>query len=165
MQHDQPTHKEIFHVAGDAPDPTGMTNTRGVAPGYDLTGSALGHPMLLHRLYGKEMVLEADVYKMDGEPMYIHLICPMCLANGRTSALRIVEGKKKLSYDPRADVPTFPGWSRDQMLHTFPHGLGGLLSVEPFGCTWEESPELQRGFGLSCCTWKVAIDNNVVRHV
>lgn len=162
--HNSPTMiKDVFHVAGDAPDPEGGA-LRGVAPGYNLTRSAIGHPLMLYRVAGQELILEADVYALPNEPMYIHLICPLCLMNGRTVALRIIEGRKQLSYDPRADVPTFPGWSRDQMLHAFPHGLGGLLSVEPFGCTWEEEPNLERGgMGFSCCPWKVAIENNVVR--
>jgi hypothetical protein len=158
------TIKDVFHVAGDAPDPDG-TGLRGVAPGYDMTRAAIGHPKLLYRAGGQELVLEADVHAMAGQPRYIHIICPRCFARGRTQMLTIREDRKQLAYDHLADVPTFPGWSRDQMLHAFPDGLGGLLSVEPFGCTWEEEPELERGLGFSLCGWRVAIDNNVVRDV
>lgn len=164
-----PTIKEVFHVAGDAPDPTrgrggGIAQgARGVAPGYDMTKGAAGHPMLLGWVNGQGVILEADVYALPGQPSYIHLICPMCLANGRTQMLTIREGVKAFSYDPRADVPPFPRWTRDQMLHAFPNGVGGLLSVEPFRCTWEEAADASRGFGFSVCTWQVAIDKNVVR--
>jgi len=165
MTHDQ-TLKETFHVAGDAPDPTGGA-LRGVSPGYDLTRTALGHPMLLYRVTGtsKEIILEADIYAIPGQPMYVHLICPLCLINGRTVGLKIDQSHKSLSYDVSSPVPTFPGWTNEQMKQAFPDGLGGRLSVEPFKCTWEETPDLKRLDGLACCRWQVAIDNNVVRDV
>lgn len=154
--------KDVFHVAGDAPDPEG-TGLRGVAPGYDLTKSAVGHPKLLYKLpTGEEIVLEADVY--DGpDGRYIYLLCPRCLASGRNNQLRIRAGIKQFSYERGERVPLFPGWSREQMKHAFPNGAGGLLSVEPFRCTWEEAPDLQRDHGLNQCTWSVSIDKNVVK--
>lgn len=162
MPHAQ-TLKEVFHVAGDAPDPRGG-DLRGVAAGYDLTRSALGRPMLHYRLPdGTELVLEADVYAMPEQPIYVLMLCPRCLAGGRQNALRIVQGAKAMVYEPAAAVPPFPGWTQEQMAHAFPHGAGGLLSVEAFGCTWEETPELRRDFGMSVCGWRVAIDKNVVR--
>ena len=97
--------------------------------------------------------------------MYVHLICPLCLIQGRTNALKITQGEKALSYDPIHRPPPFPGWTAEQMAHSFPHGTGGTLSVERFECTWEAAPDLQRDFGLARCTWKVAIDNNVVKNV
>lgn len=160
-----PTSKELFHVAGDAPDPSG-TGLRGVSPGYDLTKSALGHPFLLwRRPDGGEMMLEADVYAMPGSPMYIIILCPLCAMNGRTSGLRIDQAKKAMSYDEKASISCFPGWTKEQTKGAFPNGTGGVLSVEPFACTWEESPDLKRDFGLSKCNWRVAIDNNFVRSV
>lgn len=156
------TVKDVFHVAGDMPDPEG-TGLRGVAPGYDLRRGAMGHPKLLYRLpTGQELILEADVF--DGpDGRYIYLICPRCLASGRTNQLRIRAGVKAFTYEASEPVPVFPGWSREQMKHSFPNGAGGLLSVEPFGCTWEEQPDLERGFGLGLCKWRVSIEKNVVR--
>lgn len=166
MQDSAPSYKEVFHVAGDQPDPTGHTDLRGVAPGYNLTRSALGHPKVLFMLYGEPVILTVDVYAIAGEPMNLHLMCPVCIALGRDHvALRIVEGQKAFSYEPGAQVPLWPGWSRDEIRHNYPEGLGGLLNVEPFGCTWEETPELRRGFGLATCTWRVAIVNNIARPV
>lgn len=158
------TIKDVFHVAGDAPDPAGeLRSARGFMPGYDLAKGALGHPMLLYRpKNGPELILEADVFNgPDGQ--YIYLICPRCLATGHTNQLRIRQGIKAFSYDPAAVVPTFPGWTAEQMRHAFPKGAGGLLSVEPFSCTWEEHPDLQRGFGFEQCGWRVVIERNVVR--
>ncbi len=153
--------KDVFHVAGDAPDPEGG-RARGVAPGYQLTRAAQGHPMLHYKLStGAEIILEADVY--DVPDRYIYLLCPLCLARGRKNMLRIREGIKAFNYEPTASVPVFPGWTMEQMKHAFPNGAGGLLSVEAFACTWEEDPTLHRGGGFEKCGWKVSIEKNVVR--
>lgn len=160
------TIKECFHVAGDQPDPTGYSDLRGVAPGYNLTRSALGHPKVLAYVHGKQAVLTVDVYAIPGEPMKLHLMCPVCVALGRTHvALHIHQGQKAFSYDPGARVPPWPDWSEAERHRAFPEGMGGLLNVDPFGCSWEETPELRRGFGLASCTWRVAIVNNVARPV
>lgn len=148
-------------MAGDAPDPEGGA-AHGVAPGYQLTRSAQGHPMLIYKLpTGVEIILEADVY--DVPDRYIYLLCPLCLARGHKNMLRIREGVKAFSYDPAAPVPVFPGWTMDQMRNAFKNGAGGVLSVEPFECTWEEVPDLARGSGFQKCGWRVSIDKNVVR--
>jgi hypothetical protein len=137
-----------------------------VAAGYDLTKTAIGHPMLHYALPdGKELILEADVYKIGDEPMYIYLNCPLCLMAGKTVQLCIRADHKQLSYEPTARVPAFPGWSEEQMRHAYPKGAGGLLSVEEFACTFEVEPELRRQFGFAVCPWRVVIDKNVVINV
>lgn len=159
--------KDIFHVAGDAPDPDG-TGLRGVSPGYNMTNAALGHPMILYRAGGQELLLEADVYALPGEPMRVHLLCPRCLARGHTQGLNIRADHKAVAYDVNDAVPVFPGWTRDQMTRAMPRGAGGRLSVEAFACTWEEDPTAQRASGvngLSICGWRVKIDDNVARDV
>ncbi len=168
MDHENVT-KEIFHLAGDAPDPTG-TGLRGIAPHHDLTRAAIGHPMVLYRINGKELFLEIDVHvdvSVEPHALYAHVICPLCLVGGRQVGLRIHSGAKSLHYD-RAAVPRpFPGWSKLQMDEAFRArgGTGGVLSIEPFKCTWEEMPDLRRRDGLATCRWQVAIDNNVARDV
>ena len=68
--HDDPTHKNLFEVGRNIVDPAG-TDLRGVAPGYDLTKSALGHPQLLWVLpFTEDLFLEADVFAATpGQPM------------------------------------------------------------------------------------------------
>ncbi|MBT8452973.1 MAG: hypothetical protein KJO40_13475 [Deltaproteobacteria bacterium] len=157
--------KETFHVAGDQPDPAG-TDLRGVAAGYDLTRTAIGHPMLHYALpNGKELILEADVYKLPGQPLYIYIICPLCMMAGHKQMLKIDSANKAVSYDPQARVPTFPDWNEKQMRSALPSGGGGLLSVDEFACTWEVEPELRRQFGFAVCPWRVVIEKNVVRNV
>jgi hypothetical protein len=164
MDHD--AYKECFQIAGDQPDPDPHTDLRGVSTGFDLTRSAIGHPMLLYRVAGRELILEADVYQLPGQPLYLILICPLCLMAGHSGeGLKIEAGNKAISYDPRAVVPPFPGWTKAQMQQAFPRGAGGLLSVEEFACTWEVQPELQRAFGFAVCPWRAVIENNVIREV
>lgn len=163
MKHD--SYKECFQIAGDQPDPDPHTDLRGVASGFDFTRTAIGHPMLLYRVGGRELVLEADVYRLPDQPLHLILLCPLCLMAGHQNALKIEQGHKQIHYDPRAVVPPFKGWSPRQMAQAFPRGAGGLLSVEEFACTWEVQPELQRAFGFAVCPWRVVIENNVVRDV
>jgi hypothetical protein len=158
------TMKETFHVLGDAPDPTGG-EAKGLAPGYRLTQSALGHPRC-HYSFGSggEMIVEADVYALRGQPMYVHLLCPHCAARGHTNALKIAGDHKAMSYAPYGIAPTFPGWSDRQMVNAFPRGTGGLLSIERFRCTWEIAPEHRVQLG-AVCDFEVVIDKNVLRRV
>lgn len=163
--------KETFHVTGDSASPDARDRgRRGMTVGHDLTKSAAGKPVLLWRApNGEEMLLEVDVYQMAGEPGRIHLICPLCAINGTQHALQINQRHKSFDYEPSVPPPPFPGWSTgdvERALHA--DGLdikgGGTLSVEPFECTWEQTPDLARaGFGMGRCTWRVAIDKNVVR--
>jgi len=89
----------------------------------------------------KDFVLTADVYAIPGEPLQVHLICPVC-----RHQLRVSEDRKKIDWDPQRS----------------------LLSIEPFKCTWEmpdagdHVPGLISG-GTSLCTWRVGIDKNVAR--
>lgn len=163
---DQPPNiKEAFHVAGNAPDPTGG-GLRGVEATHNLTAGALGHPQVLtpwkafDKLTRREvpLVLEIDVYED-----HIHLHCPVCLIEGRGEVgLRIRAGAKDYGYDPLARVPLWPGWVEEQTKIVYPNGLGGLVNVAPFRCTWETVGDLKRGFGLQKCGLFVSIRNNVM---
>lgn len=167
--------KEIFHVAGNVPDPGG-TGVHGISPGHTFTNVAIGHPLLIYKTGADEGILEADVYKLPGQPMYIHLVCPKCLARGVWHGLKITEGQKQFHFELEAP-PTWPGWSRVNMRsaiardifkvepHQIPHHWGGTLSCMPFECSFEAEPEPGREFSFSKCGWRVCIDNNVVRDV
>lgn len=140
-----PSREELVHLAGDAPDPlagmAGIEHARGggVTTTMRLTKTAKGHPQIRYR----DMLIEADVYAFDGEPVKVHLICPRC-----RNALSISSDKKSLEYDPRQNVE-----------------IGGRLDVETFECTWElpEANDRKMEFGLGLCRWRVAIDNNIAR--
>lgn len=159
-----PSYKETFHVAGDAADPTGG-RASGVAPGYRLTQSALGHPKCLYAIGGREMIVEIDVYQLPDQPLYLHLLCPHCLARefNERNALRVTADRKQIAYDAAGVPPPFPNWTQAQMAQAFPQGVGGLLSVQtPFRCAWEIDPRYREQLG-NVCDFHVVIDNNVIR--
>jgi hypothetical protein len=160
--------REIFHVAGDAPDPTGATGLEGMSPGYDLRKHAAGRVMC-HYSFGNggEMIAEIDVYQIPGEPMRLHLICPHCTARDpkTRNALNVSADRKQMSFDPAGLAPAFPGWSDAQMARTFPRGTGGLLSVaDRFRCSWEIDPRHRELIG-NVCDFEVVIEKNVIRRV
>jgi hypothetical protein len=147
--------KELFQIAGDAPDPTGATGARGHMAGVNFTQTAFGRPWVkVPHPVGEDRWLEVDVYKLEGEPMYIHLICPMC-----GNALRITQDQKAIDYDPHRPPPI----AAELRALNPQAAVDGTLSVEAFACTWEEEPDLKRDFGFAKCGWRVAIDRNVAR--
>ena len=133
--------RELVHIAGDAPDPTGK-GPNGSQTTYRLNRAAIAHPLVAY----KDYVLETDVYAHPGEPMVVHLICPRC-----HHALTIPETKKAI----------------DLELGAGPNGQG-KLSIEPFECTWEmpEAGEHTAGLvtaGTTLCRWKAGISNNIAK--
>lgn len=168
MNQNQP--KELFQVAGDAPDPTG-TGARGVIASYDLSRTAIGHPIVLWKANdGNELLLTFDVFAPPNAPKYILIGCPMCAMRGKPNTLRIMEGgAKAFQYELGITPPLFPGWRDADVAGALAGDPsidirgGGRLSVEPFSCTWEEEPDLRRAFGMQRCTWRVRIDNNIAR--
>ena len=139
------------------------------ASGVNLNNSALCNPVVYYPKMG--IFLTLDVFALPGTPMYVVVRCPLCQARNPDSEgmdLTIKEDQKSISLDHRG-IPKFPGFTTPELVS----GLGlqnqdelrGRLSVEPFKCTWEESPDLRREFGFSRCGWSVAIDNNIVKDV
>ena len=152
-----PSKKEIFHVSGD--------QHRGVTSGVNLNNSALCKPVVMYR----DLFLTLDVYEMPGVPMYIVVRCPLCQMrdpNSQGMDLTIKADQKAIELDPKK-VPKFPGWNTKELARELGlqsvNDLRGLLSVEPFKCTWEAEPGLKRDFGFSRCTWSVSIRNNIAR--
>lgn len=104
-----------------------------------------------------EFLLTADLYDLE-TPRYLLVYCPIC-----RNTLRISEDNKRFEWIPDGR-PVFRGYREEEVLATLGIvSLGGLLSVEEFGCTWELEPDLRRSFGLATCPWRVAIDKNIVR--
>jgi hypothetical protein len=154
--------KDFFHVSGDQHQQRGNS-------GVNLNQSALCHPVVFYPKMG--IFLTLDVFALPGTPMYVVVRCPICQARNPDSEgmdLTIKEDQKDISLDINA-IPKIPGFTTQELLQGLDlqssSDLRGVLSVEKFGCTWEESPELKRGFGLSCCPWNVVIENNVLRDV
>lgn len=145
-----PATEELEQLAGDPPDvyqtgrhgdPLGQMDPKamGYASQMDLSKSALAHPMIRY----KDFVIEADVYRVpDSDELQVVILCPRC-----RNALTISSLKKDVQFE----MPS----AKHQR---------GVLSIEPFGCTWElESDGRRMEFGLGLCNWKVGINKNVAK--
>ena len=154
--------KEFFHVSGD--------QHSGVTSGVNLNQSALCHPVVYYPRMGEFLTL--DVFALPGVPMYVVVRCPVCLAKHPykepPNDLTIKADQKDIELDHKA-LPKFTGFELSDVVR----GLGlpnldalrGRITIEEFGCTWEEEEDLKRDFGLSCCPWNVTVVNNIVKDV
>lgn len=133
-----------------------------------LDSKAIGHPKILYRAKasGRAYVITADVYKFQGEPMKIHIMCPLCGERGVENALTINEGHKHIEYDANAPLSMM---LPNEQGETTLMDMGGTLSVERIGCTWEEkiTAEVSRATGTlqgtNLCRWRVVIENNIAK--
>lgn len=131
-----PQREELYHIAGDAPDPSGLTDKRGMQASVQLNRSAIAHPLIRWR----DRVIEGDLYEMDGQ-LVLHILCPRCSTPEALHALLIKAGQKAIEWDAER----------------------GLLSVERFECTWELPEGRRVEFGAGLCRWRVAIERNVAK--
>lgn len=166
---------ELFEIAGDAPDPVGLSRGRGAVASTNLHKSAISKPVVLYR----DRLLTVDVYRGPvGEPDYLLLFCPLCIDRytrwGRKEvpSLRIRADNKAWQCEIK-ELPT----RVLKELHMKPEELvtylklqtiddiRGKLSCQEFRCTWEPEPGLKKQYGFGQCSWHVAIDENIVRDV
>lgn len=154
--------KEIFQVSGD--------QSTGVSSSANLINNTLCKPVVLYR--SREMgdlFLTIDVFALPGTPMYAVIRCPICQARNPDSKgmdLTIKEDKKSIDLDHKA-IPRYPGYTTAEIVNALGlqsvDELRGRISIEPFKCTWEETPDLKRDFGLSRCPWSISITNNIAK--
>lgn len=154
--------KQLIPIAGDAPD--GASGFKGFSSTFQF-GNVIAKPNLFYQTSHIPLILEADIHGSAEAPEvadFILLFCPLCLAGGRKNTLRISKGNKRFFFSPQETREPFPGWTPEQMLGLPGGGVGGLLSVEKFRCTWEEDPSIRRGAGFAGCSWHVQIERNVI---
>lgn len=145
--------REIMQLAGDAPDPTGLTDYRGAQSTLRLNGGKREVVVVYH-----DVLMTVDVYALPGEPMHISLLCPRC-----HKPLRIPGDRKSIDFEPNALNP-----ARIAAAGLPPEvaavAATGKLSVEPFECTWELGDDKHVAGGLhtgtNLCRLRIAIDNN-----
>ena len=175
--------REVVQLAGDAPDPTGVTSDLGLLSTHRLTGGKQEVVVV----FG-DLLLTADVYALPGEPMKIHLICPRC-----HKMLTIAGDQKRIQYEPgppnpaRQRIAEVAGVAADRVreLHSYDHvrvqrghdeamylvsrANFGRLSIETFECTWEitDDPHVAGAVhtGGSLCRLRIVIDDNRAREV
>lgn len=137
-------------------DPTG-SGLIGHSAGYNFERAAKKIALHYRSKAGREFFLTADFYDLE-RPHYFLIYCPIC-----QNALRVSEDNKQLDFDPEGS-PKFAGYRNEDILANLElASMGGLLSVESFGCSWELEPGLRRSFGFAVCPWRVVIDKNVIR--
>jgi len=149
----------VVQIAGDAPDPTGMTRNVGMMSTTHLTAGK--HEVVV--VFG-DLFMTLDVYALPGEPVRVHLICPRC-----HKASSISGDRKAIDFEPRAASPI----AKRLVATRAPELAGstlGKISIEPFECAWEigadqhaSSPARSVHTGASMCRLRLAIDDNVAK--
>jgi hypothetical protein len=125
-----------MYRSGKMVDPTGMTDNVGQASQIDMTP---GKKKIDVRYEGKHgnFVVTIDVYAPPGGAgIELHAHCPKCRNVGR-----ITSERKAIEFE------------------------NGVLSVEPWMCTWEGGEGRRMEFGLGLCRARYAIDRNVMKDV
>lgn len=150
------TGREMVQLAGDAPDPTGMSRHRGAMSTHRLDSEKI-EVLVAYRGRSGEFDLTVDVYMLPGQPIELHIICPRC-----RNKSRITGERKKIEFSPNDTRPyTFVDGSK------YPTN-GGRLDVETFECGWELDNKKKhvvglREGGMNLCRMVLAIDHNVAK--
>lgn len=157
--------REVIQLAGDAPDPTGLTAHHGLQSTHFLTGGK----QEIVVIFG-DQIMTLDLYALPGEPMRVQIICPRC---HKHSTIR--EDQKHIEYEPTVLNPARSAIL--EVLRGAPDGAPdlvrlagfGRLSIETFECAWEigESKHVAGAVrtGTSLCRLRLVIDNNRAREV
>lgn len=146
--------RTVVQLAGDAPNPTGMTSHVGA---QSVTSLTTGKQEVIVVYRG--MFLTVDVYAVPGAPLTVHLLCPRCRKHAT------VRGEhKRIEFEPAAANPM-----RTEILAAGDPALAqlaerGRISIEAFECPWEIGADkhVQGGVhtGVSLCRLRIAIDQN-----
>lgn len=138
--------REVVQVAGD----DGWSQTTHLDSGKD-------EVVVVYR----DQFLTIDLYRVPGEPLTAHLICPRCHKCSQISAAR-----KAIDYDPTAPNPLtrrILDTGRPELMRL----AQGRLSIEAFECAWEVGGDRHAKGGLhtgvSLCRLRLAIDDNVAK--
>jgi len=153
--------REVVQLAGDAPDPTGLTDHTGLQSTHSLTAGKQEVVVV----FG-DLLLTLDVYALPGEPMRVQIICPRC---HKHSTIR--GDRKKIEYEARSLNP------QARRIHLLASSVAelaaismfGRLSVEPFECAWElgDAKHVPGALhtGASLCRLRLVIEDNRAREM
>jgi len=149
----------VVQLAGDAPDPTGLTQNVGMMSTTRLTAGK--HEVVV--VFG-DLFMTLDVYALPGEPVRVHLICPRCHKASSISAER-----KAIDFDPRVVSPIAKRLAATRAPELAGSALG-KISIETFECAWEIGDDRHASgrsrsvhTGASMCRLRLAIDDNVAK--
>ena len=145
---------ELVQIAGDAPDPTGLSDNRGM---LSTTNLATGKIEVMV-IYG-DVLMTVDVYQVPGEPLKIHLLCPRCRKCSTVSG-----DHKGISFEPNEPNPQHAALVAMGAAPPVAAVHMGRLSIETFECAWEmgDAPHVAGGVhtGAALCRLRLAIDGN-----
>jgi hypothetical protein len=150
--------REVVQLAGDAPDPTGVTGGRGLLSTHRMTGGKQEVVVLY-----KDMILTVDVYALPGEPTRAQIICPRCHKHST-----IPGDRKRIEYDSGALNPI----QRQILSQAHQPEIArivqfGRLSIETFECAWEIGDDRHVSgalhTGASLCRLRLVIEDNRAR--
>jgi hypothetical protein len=154
--------REVVQLAGDAQDPTGLTDHTGLQSTHHLTAGKQEVVVV----FG-DLLLTLDVYALPGEPMRVQIICPRC---HKHSTIR--GDQKKIEYEAKSwnrmrfRIVELAGGASPEIVRSCAFGR---ISVEPFECAWEIGDDKHvpgaLHTGASLCRLKLVIDNNRAREV
>jgi len=165
---DQPrlqNRRNFVQLAGDVPDPTGVTSHRGIQSTHVLTTAK----QEIVVVFGDQL-MTVDLYALPGEPVRVQLICPRCLKHST-----ITSERKRIEFDPKTLNP-----ARGAIMELARRASAGLpevvgvadygrLSIETFECTWEIGGDKhvpgRVHTGASLCRLRLIIDDNRAREV
>ncbi len=171
----QPGDFESFYVSGDKP--VTRTGAVGATSTAMFNKGQIGAVWCNYRFGAnpdQQANLQIDVYQhTPGGPLLLLMICPHCTARGHVGkdqdhGIQIRQESKAIEFEaptPQQRMIVFPGWAPAAMLRDFPNGLGGILSVAPFGCTWDVLPQHREIVGGRVCDFHAVIERNVIRRV
>jgi hypothetical protein len=156
--------RQMVQLAGDAPDPTGVTSQRGLQMTQRLD---MGKQVCA--IVYKDQLIEADIYAIPGSPLEVIFICPRCRKQSR-----ITQEMKAIEFNPGSTRPVrLPDGNK--VAYGAPHRMpdghlltnAGEISIEAFECSWElendkHTPGIRAG-GLTLCRLRLVIDQNVAR--
>lgn len=152
-----PPRNAVIQLAGDAPDPRGISSARGLLSTHHLS---LGKQEVA--VVYRDVIMTVDVYQVPGEPTRAILLCPRC-----HKALTVQASQKAIDFDPHAPNPR-----QRHLLATGNPEIAaiadrGRLSIEAFECTWEigEGQHVKGGVhtGVSLCRQRLAIEDNTAK--
>lgn len=147
----------VVQIAGDAPDPTGVSGLRGVQATHHLNAGKQEVVVV----YG-DLFMTVDVYRVPGEPVRVHLICPRCHKTSQATGDR-----KAIAFDPSAPNPQRAHILASRQPEIAAIAATGRLSIEAFECAWEigDTQHVQGGLhtGVTLCRQRLVIDDNRAR--
>lgn len=148
--------RPVVQLAGDVPDPSAITHQRGLMSHTSLCSDREEVVVVYRGIF-----LTVDIYRIAGEPMKAHLLCPRCRKH-----LTVSGDRKAIAYDAMIPNPMRAAILATGAPELVRLAATGRLSIEAFECPWEtgDATHVRGGVhtGASLCRLRIAIEDNRV---